>query len=97
MQPGISFRSSQTVIPFFHHTWWLIKYMQVGTSKRITESHHARTNLRVRDNADDGAIFLHLGEIFLYFLFAVLGRPFLGVFGEGLLLGRVPERDEKTK
>jgi len=47
-------------------------------------------DLRVRDNADDGAIFLHLGEIFLDFLLAVLGRPFLGVFGEGLLFGRVP-------
>merc|ERR1719244_1743405 len=47
-------------------------------------------DLRVRDNADDGAVFLHLGEIFLDFLLAVLGRPFLGVFGEGLLFGRVP-------
>jgi len=47
-------------------------------------------DLGVSDNADDSAIFLHLGEILFDLLFAILGRPFLGIFGEGLLFGGIP-------
>jgi len=47
-------------------------------------------DLRVRDDADNGAVFLHLGEVFLDLFLAIFGGPLLGIFGEGLLLGRVP-------
>jgi len=49
-----------------------------------------KLDLGMSDDADDGAVFLHLGEIFLDLLLAILSRPFLGIFGKSLLLGRVP-------
>ena len=45
------------------------------------------------DDADNGAVLLHLSEILFDLLLSVLGGPLLGVLGEGLLLGRVPERE----
>lgn len=86
MQPGKFYMKIQTVIPLFHHRKLTKKIAFKGKRIYIVSRY-----LGVGDDADDGAVFLHLGEIFLDLLFAILGRPFLGIFGEGLLLGGVPE------
>jgi len=47
-------------------------------------------DLRVGDNADNGAVFLHLGKVLFDLLFSVFRRPFLGILGECLLFRLVP-------
>jgi len=63
-----------------------LNLVDVGLLLSLTEE----LDLRVRDDANDSAVFLHFGEVFFDFLLSVLSGPLLGIFGESLLLGGVP-------
>jgi len=63
-----------------------LNFVDVGLFLTLSE----QLDLRMSDDADDGTIFLHLGEILLDFLLPVFRRPLLGIFRERLLLGGVP-------
>lgn len=57
----------------------------------------SQTNLRVSDDANTGAVLLHLLEVLLDLLAPQVILPLLGVLRERLLLGAVPLTTQHTE